>query len=176
MISENEAEEDDIEFLEAGEDSPETLETTEQPLDFVASLVHVAIVLPGVDSRGQRRHHGCELQSEGQLACLVTFICPVHEECGIIVLLLTKAIQQLTSFWSVVGLSGGKREGDSRSSIRGDHMNLGGPAAAGFADGLGTVFFSAPVPSGCTLTMVLSIDRTVQRGMMLKEGGESKAK
>ena len=42
------------------------------------------------------------------------------------VALLTKAIQQLTSFWSVVGLSGGKREGDSRSSIRGNHMNLGG--------------------------------------------------
>ena len=74
------------------------------------------------------------------------------------VVLLTKAIQQLTSFWSVVGLSGGKREGDSRSSIRGNHMNFGGPAAAGFADGLRAVFFSAPVPSGWTLTMVLSID------------------
>jgi len=35
-------------------------------------------------------------------------------------------------------------------------MNLGGPAAAGLADGLRAVFFSAPVPSGCTLTLVLS--------------------
>ena len=41
-----------------------------------------------------------------QLACLVTLIRPVHEERGTVVL-LTKAIQQLTSFWSVVGLSGG---------------------------------------------------------------------
>ena len=89
-----------------GEDTPETLETTKQPLDFVASLVHVAIVLPRVDSRGQRRHHGCEPQSQGQLACLVTLIRPVHEERGTVVL-LTKAIQQLTSFWSVVGRSGG---------------------------------------------------------------------
>src|ERR1035438_8408229 len=31
-------------------------------------------------------------------------------------------------------------------------MNLGGPSAAGLADGPGTVFFNAPVPSGCTLT------------------------
>ncbi len=73
-------------------------------------------------------------------------------------MLPTKAIQQLASFRSVVGLSGGKREDDGRSSIRGNPVNLGGPAAAGLADGLGAVFSSAPVPSGCTLTMVPSID------------------
>ena len=33
-------------------------------------------------------------------------------------------------------------------------MNLGGPASTRLADGLRAVFFSAPVPSGCTLTMV----------------------
>ena len=37
-------------------------------------------------------------------------------------------------------------------------MNLGGPTATGLADGLGSVFFNAPVPSGWTLTMVLSIE------------------
>ena len=37
-------------------------------------------------------------------------------------------------------------------------MNLGGPAAPGLADGLRSVSFNAPVPSGCTLTMVLSIE------------------
>ena len=37
-------------------------------------------------------------------------------------------------------------------------MNLGGPAAPGLSDGLRSVFFNAPVPSGCTLTMVLSIE------------------
>ena len=73
-------------------------------------------------------------------------------------MLLTHSIQQLTSFRGVVGLSRREREGDGRSSIRGNHMNLGGPTAARLADGLGTVFFSAPVPSGWTLTLVLSID------------------
>ena len=73
-------------------------------------------------------------------------------------MLLTKPIQELTPFRGVVGLPRRERERDGGSSIRGNHMNLGGPAAAGSADGLGTVFFSAPVPSGWTLTMVLSID------------------
>ena len=35
-------------------------------------------------------------------------------------------------------------------------MNLGGPSAARLADGLRAVFFRAPVPSGWTLTAVLS--------------------
>ena len=45
-------------------------------------------------------------------------------------MLLTKAIQQLAPFRSVVGLSRRERERDGGSSIRGDHMNPGGPAAA----------------------------------------------
>src|SRR6478752_8413804 len=64
--------------------------------------------------------------------------------------------QQLPAFWTVVCLSRGQRERYGRSSIRGNHMNLGGPSPARFADGLRAVFFSAPVPSGCTLIMVLS--------------------
>ena len=33
-------------------------------------------------------------------------------------------------------------------------MNLGGPASTRLPDGLRAVFFSAPVPSWCTLTIV----------------------
>ena len=40
-------------------------------------------------------------------------------------------------------------------------MNLGVPSAAGLADGLWPVFFRAPVPSGCTLILVLSSDTTI---------------
>ena len=59
-------------------------------------------------------------------------------------MLLTHSIQQLTSFRGVVGLSRRERERDGRSSIRENHMNLGGPIATRLADGLGTVFFNAP--------------------------------
>jgi hypothetical protein len=37
-------------------------------------------------------------------------------------------------------------------------MNLGGPSAARLADRRGSVFWSAPVPSGGPLTMVESSD------------------
>ena len=42
------------------------------------------------------------------------------------------------------GLSWGKGEGHGRSSICGNHMNLGGPAATRLSDGLWSVFFNAP--------------------------------
>src|ERR1700676_1328926 len=67
------------------------------------------------------------------------------------------ATQQFTSFDRIGSLACGEREGYGRSSIRGNHMNLGGPSAARFSDGLGAVFFNAPVPSGGTFTMVESI-------------------
>src|SRR5260370_20630454 len=38
----------------------------------------------------------------------------------------------------------------------GNHMNLGVPSSARLADGLRSVFFNAPVPSGCTFTQVES--------------------
>ena len=66
-------------------------------------------------------------------------------------------MEQLAALRCVVGLSRGKGEGHGRSSICGNHMNLGGPAATRLSDGLWPVFFNAPVPSGCTL--VLSRDR-----------------
>ena len=66
--------------------------------------------------------------------------------------------------WSSLRPSGaswacpGEREGHGRSSICGNHMNLGSPSAPRLSDRLWSVFFNAPVPSGCTLTMVLSIE------------------
>src|ERR1700683_1062666 len=37
-------------------------------------------------------------------------------------------------------------------------MNFGCPSSARFPNGLRAVFFRAPVPSGCTLTIVLSME------------------
>ena len=45
-----EAEEEDIEFLEAGEDSTEALESSEEPLYLVARLVKGAIIFPRLDA------------------------------------------------------------------------------------------------------------------------------
>jgi hypothetical protein len=59
----------------------------------------------------------------------------------------SKALQQGTSFWSITCLAERRCERYGCSSIRGNHMNLGGPTASRFSDGLRS-FISAPVPSG----------------------------
>jgi hypothetical protein len=52
-----------------------------------------------------------------------------------------KTDQQLASCRRIVILAGGEPEGDGAAITRGNQMNFGGPATAGFADGFGTVFF-----------------------------------
>jgi hypothetical protein len=56
--------------------------------------------------------------------------------------------QQGPSVRRIVVVTRRKSNNYGRSSIRSNHMNLGIPSAAGFADGLRSVFFRAPVPSG----------------------------
>ena len=45
-------------------DAPEALEATEESLDLVAPLVHLALVLPGFEPGLGRWHHGDEVQVE----------------------------------------------------------------------------------------------------------------
>ena len=49
-------------------------------------------------------------------------------------MLPTQAVEQFAPFRCVVGLSGGERKGQGRSSIRGNQMNFAGPTAARLAD------------------------------------------
>ena len=58
----------------------------------------------------------------------------------------------------IVIVAGRQREYYSRSSIRGNHMNLGVPSTARLSNGLGSLFFKAPVLSGWTFTDVESIE------------------
>ena len=59
-----EAEKEDIEFLEAGEDSAEAFESPEEPLDFVALLVESAVVFPGLDAVGLWRNDRDHAQAQ----------------------------------------------------------------------------------------------------------------
>ena len=146
-----------VELLEAGEDAPETLESAEQAFDLVAALVDCLAVVPGGDPRAERWDDRGKPEVEGQLPGLVSLIGPIHDQVNLPVR-ATECGKKLSSLGGVVRLPGreGKRYG--RSSIRGNQMNLGVPSAAGLADGLRAVFFSAPVPSGCTLMLVESSD------------------
>jgi hypothetical protein len=66
-----EADEQDAQLLEASEDAAIAFEAPEQALDLVATLVHRAVVLPGLDAGLEWRHNGNETQIERELARLV---------------------------------------------------------------------------------------------------------
>ena len=146
-----------IKFLEAGEDAAEAFEPTKQSLDFVAPVVHGAVVLPNGDAVLLGRHDGDEAKVERQLPGVVSFVGSVHQQMnrpG----RRAKLAQECAPFRRVVRIAGGKREGNRGSSIGCYQVNLGGPATTRLAYGLRAVFFRAPVPSGCTLIEVLSND------------------
>ena len=52
-----EAEEDEIEFVEPGEDATKAFEPAEQSLNFVAPPVHGFVVLPGIEAVRTGRNH-----------------------------------------------------------------------------------------------------------------------
>ena len=143
----NKRHEHHVELLESREDTAKALESAKQPLDFVAPLVHLTIVLPGLDPVGLRRHNRDESQVQSQLTGFVPLISTIHQQVNR-PLRRAQFVQQLASFSRIVRLPRRQRERYCRSSIRSTHMNLGCPAAARFPDSLRAVFFNAPVPSG----------------------------
>ena len=146
-----------IEFLEAREDAPEALEPAKQAFDFVTAAVHRAIVFPGVNAIALGRDHWHQAQFKRQLTRLIPFVGAVHQQIQRAVG-RTESIQQCAAFGRIVCLAWRQCKRYGRSSIRGNHMNLGAPSSTRLADGLWAVFFNAPVPSGWTFTMVLSKD------------------
>lgn len=144
-----------VEFLESGKDATKAFEAAKQPLDFVAALVHGPVVLPRGEAIVLGRNDGDEAEVERQLSGVVSFVGSIHQQvnwprCR------PQTVQKFASFWRVVCVAGRKREGNRSSRVGGHQMNFGCPAAARLAYGLRTVFFRAPVPSGCTLIEVLS--------------------
>ena len=142
-----EGEEHHVELVEAGEDSAESLEPVEESLDLVAAAIEYSIELPRLQAGTLGRHDGNPSEIQSQLACLIVLIGAVHEQRQRLGQ-WPQTAQQLAAMLGVVSLAGRESERYRRSSICGNHMNLGGPSAAGFADRLRTVFFNAPVPSG----------------------------
>ncbi len=143
----DEGHEHHVEFVEAGEDSPEPLEATEESLNLIASAVQGSIIFPRRDTVLFGWHHWSKTKLKRQLSCFFSFVGSVHDQTNL-GSRWRHRLEQATSFRSVMGLARGKAEGYGRPSICGNHMNLGGPTASGFADGLWAVFFNAPVPSG----------------------------
>jgi hypothetical protein len=143
-----------IEFLEAGEDATVTLEAAEETLDFIAFLVERPVIAPGLNAIGFGWDYGNHVQREHDLTGFVAFVSAIHDHRhtgeG------AQIAKQFSTFGRIMGITWRERERYCGPSIRGNHMNLGSPSAARFADRLRSVFFNAPVPSGCTFTEVES--------------------
>ena len=76
----DEAEEHQIELLEAREDAAVALEAPEQALNFVTALVHLAVVLPRVDAGLQWRHNRNEAEVKRELPGLVALVGTIHKQ------------------------------------------------------------------------------------------------
>ena len=69
-----------VQFFKTGEDPPESLESSEKPLHFIAPLVEFAVVFPRIETVNFGRHHGFKLQIKDQLPGFVTLVGPVHDD------------------------------------------------------------------------------------------------
>src|SRR4029077_21039730 len=126
----DEGHEHDIELLETGEDAAEALQAAEQRLDFGAAFVHGAVVLRWRDPIRVGLNHRSEPKVEGQLPGLVTLVRSVHQKMHW-PRASPQTTKQLATLGRVMGLAGRQCKRYGRSSIRGNHMNLGGPSGAG---------------------------------------------
>jgi hypothetical protein len=100
-----EAEEEDIEFLESGEDSAEALQSSKQPLDLIALLVKRTIVLPRLDAVGLGWNDRDHAEAEHQLSGFVAFIGSIHQHWQAL-RHGAKFGQQGASFGRIVGVAG----------------------------------------------------------------------
>ena len=150
----DEGDEHYIQFVESREDAPEAFKTAEQSFHFVSAFVHFPIVFPRFKAIALWRNNGNETQIQRQLPCLIAFVGLVHPQVQWPIG-WPKALEQGSPLRCITGLSGRKLECYGRSSIRGNHMNLGSPSGSALADSLGS-FFNAPVAA-----MNTNIQRTV---------------
>ena len=69
-----------IKLVEAREDPTESLETAEQPLDFIAFFVQATVIVPGLSSVTFRRHHRGHPKISHQLPRFVPFVGTIHDD------------------------------------------------------------------------------------------------
>lgn len=102
--------------------------------------------------RGGRNH----LQHQSQLLGFVAFIGSIHNHMSPFPPTVFRGFQQFSSLRRITGLAGRKREVHGCFCVGCNHMNFCCPSCSRLTNRLWTVFFRAPVPSGWTLTAVLS--------------------
>ena len=143
-----------VEFVEPREEAPVALESPEQPFDLIPHLVGFPVVVPFGFPVRLRRHDRRHPQVADELAGLVAFAGTFHrrrrarDRTG-------PALRQGAAFGRVVGIPAGQAENHCRPLaetmwIFAYHPPRDLPMLCD------PFVFRALVPSGCTLTLVLS--------------------
>ncbi len=131
------------------------LQATEQPLHFVAPLVHFLVVLPRIDPIGLGWNHRHEAKIERQLAGFIAFVSAIHQQMNR-PLHWPQVFKQRAACGCVMCVARRQSERDGCSSICGNHMNFWCSIRRAISRWIVGRFFNAPVPSGCTLMLVES--------------------
>src|SRR5512134_884835 len=76
----DETNEHGIQFIEAGKDAAESLESAEQSFDFIALTVHGPVIFPGIEAIGLGRNYRQIAQIKSQLTGFVAFVGAIHDE------------------------------------------------------------------------------------------------
>lgn len=147
----------DIQFIIARTNPPKAFISAEESFDLITFLVEFFVVLPRLKAIALWWHHGSITQRNCQRPRFISFIRPIHQQCYYY-LGMPKLLQQLSPFGRVARFTTWQKKPYSNLVIRGNHMKLCVPAAAGFANWLFSSFFNAPWASGWTLMLVLSRD------------------
>ncbi|GAB1719453.1 MAG: hypothetical protein NTAFB09_11840 [Nitrosospira sp.] len=69
-----------IKFLEAGEDTPESLQSSEQSLNLVTPPIHSFVVFPRLNPIGFGRYYRDETKLQHQLPRFVPFVGSIHQQ------------------------------------------------------------------------------------------------
>ncbi len=73
-------EKDNIKFIIAGENAAEAFDTPKQPLDLIALLVQLLIIVPGIFPVLLRWNNRHIPKGQSQGSRFVTFISPIHQQ------------------------------------------------------------------------------------------------
>ena len=74
-----ESEKHRVALFEPRKDAPESFQSPEEPLDFVALLVRFALLLPRIEPVGFGPNHGNHAQIEHKLSGFIAFVGAIHQ-------------------------------------------------------------------------------------------------
>src|SRR5690606_1325072 len=136
--------------------SSKSFQSTKQSLHLIALFIKLPIIFPRRNPIAFRWHNRLHAKIKYELPSLITFVSLIHNDFSSLPATIFHGFQQLPAFGSITRIARGKRKCHCSSIVCSNHVNFCCSSRPRLTNRLWTVFFNAPVPSGCTFTAVLS--------------------